>query len=85
MTATAFDLETDPLGELRVPLAQRFVTHGDTAFTQDFLHSSQAEIEAVEQPQGVVDDGGREAIPSVPSGVGQVSGHYLEPTLSSQS
>jgi hypothetical protein len=40
MTATTFDLEADLCSEFEVPLAQRFVTHRDTPFTQDFLHGS---------------------------------------------
>ncbi|NJK45421.1 MAG: hypothetical protein HC933_15150 [Pleurocapsa sp. SU_196_0] len=52
---------------------------------EDLLHDAETQVEAIHQPQGVVDDGGGEAIPSVPFWVGQVSGHCLEPTRSSPS
>jgi hypothetical protein len=78
--AATLDLESDLRGELEVLLAQGFVTHGDATLEKDLLHDSQAQGEAVELPQGVVDHGVGKAIPVISSGRGEISGHCLELT-----
>jgi hypothetical protein len=80
--STTLNLEGDPMGEFLVPVAQRFVAGSDAAFKQEFLHSSKAELEAVQEPEGMVDDLDGEAIPRVTSGVGQIGGHPRERTHS---
>jgi Transposase DDE domain len=42
-----FNCVTSVCSEFEIPLAEHFVTHGDAAFTQDLLHHSRAELEAV--------------------------------------
>jgi hypothetical protein len=65
---------------LSVALAQRFVANLDSALEDQFLYDSKAEVEAIHEPQGVVDHSRRETIPSVTIWVGPVTGYQLERT-----
>lgn len=46
------------------------MTDLNATLEQHFLDGSQAEVEAIHQPEGVMNHGCREAIPSVSSGIG---------------
>jgi hypothetical protein len=50
------------------------VTDHNAALKKECLHGAQTEVEAIHQPERVVNHGGEEAILGVLSGMGQVSG-----------
>jgi hypothetical protein len=72
--SVTLDLEGDEGSELLIPLTQGFVADHNAALKKECLHGAQTEVEAIHQPEGVVNHGGEEAILGVPSGMGQVSG-----------
>jgi hypothetical protein len=45
-------------------------------------NTTPTQVEAIHEPQGVMDDDDGEAIPVIPDGVGEVGGHHLEPIQS---